>query len=160
MISHYGSTPMPPMTGGRPLSPRSFPHTGSACLAARFPRGTDSLDRYGLTALHVRNIRKARDLSVCRRDLLSAWSYSRKDPPTRLPFGPSLEQQLVACSTSRHLRKFAMLSLLLLTLAPHRLLLAASTSPRGLVYHFRRVRFRPLHTPGLLPTHGTVGSTG
>ena len=53
-----------------------------------------------------------------------------------------------------------MLSLLILTLAPHRLLLAASTSPRGLVYRFRRVRFRPLHTPGLLPTHGTVGSTG
>lgn len=30
-------------------------------------------------------------------------SYSRENPPTRLPFGPSLEQQLMACSTSRRL---------------------------------------------------------
>ena len=40
-----------------------YPHRYRLALRLAFQGGTDSLDLYGLTTFHVKNIRKARDLS-------------------------------------------------------------------------------------------------
>ena len=161
MISHYGSTPMPPITGGRSLSPRSFTRTGIGLPCGSLSKGERTPWTYTGLPRSTSRIYERRGIFLdasgicCQRGP----SLDRIHPPAYL-LVQALNSNLWLAPHHDIYESSPMLSLLLLTLAPHRLLLAASTSPRGLVYRFRRVRFRPLHTPGLLPTHGMVGSTG
>ena len=89
MMSPCGSIPMSPITGDQfAFSAILYPHRYQRALRLAFPKTLRDL--YGLTTFRITNMRAARDLPICRRGLSSAWSYSRKDPPTRLPFCPSL----------------------------------------------------------------------